>query len=95
MAAVVSAGLLAPDSWISAAEFRDSHETIARIESFRASRGALPKTLAGIGRSDDEAGPLYYVRVNSDFKLWFAGPTHGFFGTYVYDSARGAWHVGD
>jgi hypothetical protein len=55
-AVLVAATLLAPDHWIYAAEFRDSCETIARIESFRSSRNALPETLADVGRSDDEHG---------------------------------------
>ncbi|HKO54050.1 MAG TPA: hypothetical protein VJV79_40355 [Polyangiaceae bacterium] len=94
-AVFVGAHLLAPDHWLYAAEFRESRAAIARIESFRASRGALPETLADIGRSDDEQGPLYYASVDGHFKLWFAAPNHGFFGTYVYDSAQGAWRVGD
>lgn len=93
--ALVAARLLAPDSWIYAAEFGDARETIARIESFRASRGVLPETLTEVGRTDDEQGPLYYVRNDDHFTLSFAAPTHGFFGTYVYDSARATWHVGD
>jgi hypothetical protein len=55
----------------------------------------LPETLTEVGRTDDEQGPLYYVRNDDHFTLSFAAPTHGFFGTYVYDSARATWHVGD
>jgi hypothetical protein len=92
----ICAAALAPDSWIYASEFRDARDVIDRIEAFRKARGALPGALFDIGRPDDEQGPLYYVRYSEDhYRVWFGAPTHGFFGTYVYDSKTQMWHVSD
>jgi hypothetical protein len=56
----------------------------------------LPGTLFDIGRPDDEGGPLYYSRYSEDhYTVSFAAPTHGFFGSYVYDSKSQTWHVAD
>lgn len=92
----ICAAALVPDAWIYASEFRDAHAAIDRIEAFRKARGSLPGTLQDIGRPDDEGGPLYYTRFSEDhYTVSFAAPTHGFFGTYVYDSTTQTWHVSD
>ncbi len=96
VALAICAALLVPDAWLYASEFRDAHDAIDRIEAFRKTRGSLPGTLFDIGRADDEQGPLYYSRYSEDhYTISFAAPTHGFFGTYVYDSETREWHVSD
>src|SRR5262245_37155969 len=92
----ICAAALVPDAWIYASQFRDAGDAIDGIETFRKARGSLPATLFDIGRPDDEQGPLYYSRYSeAHYTVWFAAPTHGFFGTYVYDSETRTWHVGD
>jgi hypothetical protein len=96
MALAICAVAFVPDAWIYASEFRDAHDVIDQIEAFRKTRGFLPGTLLDIGRPDDEGGPLYYSRYSEDhYTVSFAAPTHGFFGSYVYDSETQSWHVSD
>ena len=93
---VICAAALVRDSWIYASEFRDAHDVIDRIEAFRKTRGFLPESLLDIGRPDDEGGPLYYARYSEDhYRVSFAAPTYGFFGTYVYDSETQTWSISD
>jgi hypothetical protein len=95
-ALAIRAAALLPDAWTYASEFRDAHDAIDRIEAFQKTRGYLPETLGDIGRPDDEGGPLYYSRYAEDhYTVSFAAPTHGFFGSYVYDSKTQMWHVAD
>ncbi len=93
---VICAAALVPDSWVYASEFRDAHDVIDKIEAFRKTWGSLPESLLDIGRPDDEGGPLYYTRYSEDhYRVSFAAPTHGFFGSYVYDSETQMWNVAD
>jgi len=83
---------LLPDRLVYAREFRDAQDVLGRIEAYRRDHGRLPSTLAEVGRSDDEQGPIYYhLHSAGRYVVSFQAPRYGFFGMLSYDSTTHSW----